>query len=593
MSDHCDVKPLMPRIAAHWLEALKALQFSEGWPEGPSYWIYNRAEPYPLAADCFISATGGREESAGVLIRSVMRKAGLWQLYQYGPNGVFEPYGDSAGSLRLGETGWWTVTMDHYAKVSQDPALAAAADFFRNRSPAPYGKRPYYWYIAVSYDPELRPRSGYDPLRPEAWLSKNMPQSMLFGRRSYGVAFFRGQWGNPDELFASFKAGDLLAHHDHYDVGTFTIQRGGNLVPQTGYYGSYFDEHRLGYQVQTVSANSLLVLAPGEFSEYLAGNPKRWRWLSGGQRVISPTGFNCCSLEHFRKQLRNGPHLERAEIVSWESQPNLFDYVAADITAAYNSTVYCEHGNEPKVSLVTRQFLYLRSEEVFVIYDRVETTNPRFVPKFVLHSLSNPLTDHEELIVGDSDNGILETSDKVATSGDGDGKLRTQVVLPEKARILKIGGPDYAFYVEYDGDQEDGFDGKNLTEGIRERGDGERLDQWRIEVEPDPVQRSTRYLIVLQPELAGNSRPVSVGRVQSNPEVDCVRVGRATVAFARRDEAVRELQVGHRDSSDLLLLLDAVPGISYNVGNLRVEASKEGVLTVHNPPVGSIAIKAD
>jgi len=133
----------MPRIAAHWLEALKALQFSEGWPEGPSYWIYNRAEPYPLAADCFISATGGREELAGVLIRSVMRKAGLWQLYQYGPNGVFEPYGDSAGSLRLGETGWWTVTMDHYAKVSQDPALAAAADFSRNRSPAPYGKRPY------------------------------------------------------------------------------------------------------------------------------------------------------------------------------------------------------------------------------------------------------------------------------------------------------------------------------------------------------------------------------------------------------------------------------------------------------------------
>ena len=143
VAEHLDKKTLR-RAAAHYIDALRALQYSEGWPEGASYWIYNRAGPYPLAADCLMSATG-LETIDGIPIRQVMRKIGLWQLYQYAPNGTFEPYGDSSGSLRLGRTGWWSLTTDHYARLSREPALMAAGDYFRNRSPHPYGRRPYYW----------------------------------------------------------------------------------------------------------------------------------------------------------------------------------------------------------------------------------------------------------------------------------------------------------------------------------------------------------------------------------------------------------------------------------------------------------------
>lgn len=524
---------LLRRATAHWLEGLKALQFSDGWPEGASYWIYNRAGPYALAADCVLTATG-LEVVDGVSLREVLRTAGLWQLYQFGPNEVFEPYGDSAGSLRLGETGWWTLTTDYFAKVSREPAVAAAGDFFRNRSPDPYGRRPYSWYVALSYDPTARPSDpDYDPARPELWMRRHLPQAMLFGRNSYGVAFFRGDWGDPAETFASFKAGDLLAHHDHYDTGTFTLQKGGNLAPQTGYYGSYFQEHRLGYQVQTVSSNSLLILAPGEYSPRLRRTPGRWSWLSGGQRVISPTGFHCLSLAHYRRQLQEGPHLERASISAWESVSGLYDYVAADITSAYNSTRFAEAGNPAKVSLVTRQFLYLRPEQVFLLYDRVETTDPRYLPKFLLHSLTRPESDQEEVITGAADNGILSSRSRRFWQEHESGLLTLEILLPRRTRTLKIGGPDFSFYVEWDGDQENGFNGKHLTEGVGERGGQDRPDQWRLEVEPLEVNLTTRFLHLLIPRLKSFSPSPPQGRLlESDPSVYAAGIGSWTVVVS-------------------------------------------------------------
>ncbi len=211
------------RATGHYAGALRALDFSEGWPEGPSYWIYNRALPYAMAADCFLTATG-EEKLAGIAVRDVMRKIGLWTVYSYTPNGVFEPHGDSVGSLRLGETGMWEASVDYFARLSRDAGVVAGADFIRLRSPAPYGKRPIHWYAALAYDPSVRPRKGYDAQRPGLWLRANMPQTMLFGRESLGVAFMREKWGDVDELYASFKAGDMLAHHDNYNAGHFSIQ---------------------------------------------------------------------------------------------------------------------------------------------------------------------------------------------------------------------------------------------------------------------------------------------------------------------------------------------------------------------------------
>jgi len=591
VADEPGMERQLVRATAHWLESLRAIQFSEGWPEGASYWIYNRAGPYALAADCVLTATGS-EMVEDVPIREVMRTIGLWQIYQYGPNGVFEPYGDSSGSLHLGDTGWWTLTTDHYAKLSGEPILAAGGDYFRNHSPAPYGKRNYHWNSAMTYAPEVRPDDpDYDPSRPEQWMQEHMPQALLFGRDSYGVAYFRSKWGDPNELFASFKAGDLLAHHDHYDVGNFTIQRGGELVPQTGFYGSYYEEHRLGYQVQTVSANSLLILAPGEYSNYLRNREDWWPWVSGGQRVISPTGFNCLSREHYQLQLEDGPHLERATIKTWESVPDLYDYVAADITAAYNSTRFTEPGNRAKVDLVTRQFLYLRPEEAFVVYDRVETTDESFEPRFLLHSNAKPLSTEEKVLVGSEQNGIMETLDHVFYHQYANGRLNATLLLPRELKAYKIGGPDYCFYVEYDGDPQDGFDGKNLIEGSGRRGSVRKVDQWRLEIAPGKSTRSTRFLAVLLPRLLTDSRPLPVVRmVASGSPVTVLQVGEKLLVFAHDPESVETFRLPEAIQGECLLL-DAVPGGRYQVREGQTaRASEEGVLRFLHPGQGELEI---
>ncbi|MFB3825952.1 MAG: hypothetical protein ACE15B_04250 [Bryobacteraceae bacterium] len=569
----------LARATAHYVQALRALRFSEGWPEGPSYWIYNRAAPYALAADCFLTATGS-DSIAGIPIRELMRTIGLWSLYQFGPNRVFEPYGDSSGSLRLGETGWWEVTADYFARLSRDPNLAAGADWFRKLSPTPYGKGPLRWWAALAYAPQRNPAA------PERRLRDHLPQARLFGRASLGVAFFRGEWGDADELFASFKAGDLLAHHDHYDAGHFSIQYGGLLAPLTGIYGDpggYYGAYRLGYAVQTVAANSLLILAPGETSGGLrAVKGAPWTALSGGQRVIRPTGFDCVSLEHFEAQRDAGPHLRRARITAFDGAPGRFDYVSADITPAYNSTHWAEPGAEAKVSLVTRQFLYLRPERAFVIYDRVQTTRPSYVPKFLLHALSKPLTGREKLLVGASaDNGILESFDRRFTVAHQRGVLTAVSLLPERTRTLKIGGRNYYAYVEKDGDQSDGFDGVNLEGGDpalpRET---KQLGLWRAEIEPAEPGVSHRFLTVLFPRLARESAPLpETELVKAGDAAHAVRIGNTVAVFARTPGPLGEVTLSGA-APIRAIVLDARPGRVYDAGRRTAAASTEGVLEI-------------
>jgi hypothetical protein len=584
---------LLRRAAGHYIASLKALQFSEGWPEGASYWIYNRAGPYAVAADCVITALGS-DRIGDVAIREVMRKIGLWQVYQFAPNKVFEPYGDSAGSLMLGETGWWELTTDYYARLARDPALMAGADYIRNASPSPYGKRAYYWYAALAFDPTARPKGDYDPARPELWMRAQLPQAMLFGRDSMGVAFFRGQWGDAEETYATFKAGDLLAHHDHYDTGHFGIQRGGQLAPRTGLYGpdGYTGRHRLGYAIQTVAANSLLVLVPGETSAYLGGRKDNlWSALSGGQRIIRPTGFDCVSLEHFRAQLTAGSHLERATITAFESLPGGLDYIAADITAAYNSTRFAEPGSRPKVSLVTRQFLYLRGEQAFVVYDRVETTDPAFAPRWLLHHAVKPEGGIEEQLAGDGpDDGILETDARTLASTHGSGRLVHVALLPEKARVVKIGGPNFNCYVEKDGDESNGFDGETCKGGepLKPRV-AKQLGLWRTQVGPAEPAKSTRFLNVLLVGPAEGWTPAGAKLSESSDAAYAVTVGGTVCVFAREPKPLEKFSLSAPGLR--CVILDAAPGAVYSMGDAKIKASAEGVLVVDRLPEGKAELE--
>jgi hypothetical protein len=241
--------------------------------------------------------------------------------------------------------------------------------------------------------------------------------------------------------------------------------------------------------------------------------------------------------------------------------PGRYDYVAADITAAYNSTLWSEPGSSPKVSLVTRQFLYLRPEEAFVVYDRVETTGAGYLPKFLLHSLAKPSSTAERLLAGNSaEDGILETLDRRLVTAHGRGVLTQVVLLPEDARTVKIGGPSFNCYVEEDSDPGDGFDGVNLEGGdpFAARNSAQ-LGLWRTEVEPTRPGTSTRFLHVLLPRLAADRRPLpAVERVEAGPQAHAVRVDQTTVVFARQPGAAGPFTV-RASAPGRLLVMDAQP----------------------------------
>jgi len=109
----------------HWQQALKATHASGGWPEGPTYWINNRAITFPLAYQSFESAVSGSPALAVADPLEDLRTLGLWQAYTERGDGSFERYGDVSSAVRI-SNGTPARSMDYYALVTQDPALGAA-----------------------------------------------------------------------------------------------------------------------------------------------------------------------------------------------------------------------------------------------------------------------------------------------------------------------------------------------------------------------------------------------------------------------------------------------------------------------------------
>ncbi len=496
------------RALAHYADAVRALQLAEGWPEGTSYWIYNRAFPFALAADCYRTATG-KTAIAGLDVREGLRRVALWQLYSLRPDLSFARYGDCWEDGLIAGIGLWQPVVDYYARITGDPVCVAISDLFRERSRRLYHPGRNAWSAVLTYDPKIPMPDGYDPKHPEAFLNARLPQSYLCGRHSLGEVFLTEGWGDPEAVYVTFKAGDVMAHHGHYDQGSFTIFCGSPLAVHSGNYADYFSPYRLGYFVQSVSKNTLLIHAPGEFSNFSrrAGN---YDSVTGGQRVVMPSGSHIVSVDDWFNNLYRGKHYAAGDILAFESVPGVVDYISSDLTRAYDSTLYAEPGNPAKVSSVTRRFAYLRQPKAVVVLDRVVTTNPDYRTDWLLHTPTKPVSESERRVEGDPEDGILETRDRWLRMDYDKGRLFIQSLLPEKARLLKIGGPHYRHYVETE------RGGENL-EPSEERREPEWYGRWRLQISDAAAGNEHIFLHVLWPRLAGAEAPAPAELVSRRP----------------------------------------------------------------------------
>jgi len=95
---------LLTRAQSHFLDALRALEITEGWPEGYNYWINNRAFPVVLACLSHINAVKAPEINNR--IKRVLERLGYWHIYGARPIGGFELFGDSGPRVDLKDSAY-------------------------------------------------------------------------------------------------------------------------------------------------------------------------------------------------------------------------------------------------------------------------------------------------------------------------------------------------------------------------------------------------------------------------------------------------------------------------------------------------------
>jgi hypothetical protein len=479
---------LVSRAQGHFLETIKALELTEGWPEGYNYWINSRAFLIALAGSAYLNGLDRPLQAERV--RRVLRRVGYWTLYATRPDRRIEGLGDEGPRVDLKDE--TRRVIDLIAQLTRDPVLAAYSSSLGQLHGAESYYRDYRWGFRLFNDPSLAPAPGTSL----TGLFSGLPSAELFGRNALNLAYLRSGW-TPDATFISFRAGDIFTHHGHYDAGHFSLFKGAPLAINSGAYGGFFSPNRLNYAIRSIAKNTLLILRPGEKvqpNRFFADNV-----ADGGQRVVLPTGSAIHDVQHWLDNHEKGLHLQGGRLERFEHREGDYTYLAADLTAAYNTPAHDEGGWGGKVEQVERQLLYLPSEDRLLIRDRVRAVKADFVKKWLLHTVGQPHIEGLRVLKGNRDNGILESNSDMALAQNGRGWLTVQRILPQDAVIRLVGGQDYQYYVEADGDDSQ-LDGINFNQGASAQPWFD-IGMWRLEIQPGAPRQEDAFLMVLTPAL--------------------------------------------------------------------------------------------
>ncbi|MBI5502485.1 MAG: MYXO-CTERM sorting domain-containing protein [Deltaproteobacteria bacterium] len=180
-----------------------------------------------------------------------------------------------------------------------------------------------------------------------------------------------------------------MSAHQHDEAGSFQIFRRAILTGPGGAYDAYNSDHWQNYYSQhSVHANTLAIVQPGGFFPTLQSlaDPSA-NVNDGGQRVLgldlSGSTHQVPDLDAYRAKKDGGPLYETGTMETF-THAACYDYVACDVTAAYDSPGFATNGNTAKVVEVSRQFVFL-PPDVLLIFDRVESTDPSYRKRFLLH----------------------------------------------------------------------------------------------------------------------------------------------------------------------------------------------------------------
>lgn len=487
-------RALIASAQDHFLDTLQSVAITEVWPEGYSYWINNRGFYFALAASAYINGLENSQHADEV--KQLLERVGLWHIYATRPDNKIQGYGDEGPRTDLKDE--TRRVIDIIASTTGNQQLASYSLYLQKLHGSESYFRDYRWGFHLFNNPELLPAAATGSLEDLAdWL----PKAKLFGRNGSNALYIRSDWG-PEATYINYRAGHSFTHHGHYDAGHFTLFKGQPLAVNSSTYGVYTSANRLNYSLRTLAKNSLLIQRPGEHVK-----PNRFftdNVAAGGQRMTLPTGSAIKSIQQWQDNLYKSQHLEGAELEQFSSTAD-YTYIQSDLTPAYNNTQYDETGDGGKVSRVQRALLYLNQEDILLVHDRIKTTNPAYRAKWLLHSLNKPQVGNEQALKGSTHNGIILSTSQQALIQEKQSSLKINVLLPQNASMHLVGGSDYRYYVETDGD-DTVLDGKNMYSGSKQAPWFEQAN-WRTEIF-SPAQNTTKHFLVALAPAATGLHPV-------------------------------------------------------------------------------------
>lgn len=346
----------------------------------------------------------------------------------------------------------------------------------------------------------------------------------------FGWMIARTGWG-ANSVVAEMKVNEqFYGNHQHLDGGAFQIYYKGPLAIDSGSYqgssGGYNSPHNKNYFKRTIAHNSLLIYDPSErFAcwNYGGGDKTEFAANDGGQRMPGDRWDTCRSFKDLLSESYTVGKTLAHEFGPDRHTPE-YSYLKGDITKAYTA----------KVKDVRRSFVFLNLEPegnadrnpegvvtdipaVMVVYDHVVSSDPSFKKFWLLHSVEEPQT-------GNSDFTVTRTKD-----GDS-GKLHCNVLLPEKAKVEKVGGPGKEFWVF----------GENYPNAATTRPDpcNER-GAWRVEVTPAKESAEDCFLNVIQVSDKDCGSQLAVKRIDAEKVVG-VEVADRIVIFNRESAQMSE-----------------------------------------------------
>ncbi len=327
--------------------------------------------------------------------------------------------------------------------------------------------------------------------------SLNYPLAHHF--RGAGHVYMRSEWDNPDATWSFFGAGPKLAGHSRDDEGHFLIARKGWLVMRGGGRGGNEDNLYAG---GSLMFNLVTIYDPDE--QFRRTNKKQ---RPNGPKVVNNENDGGLLRYVYSSNSRDN----RAEVKAYYNDEH-FTYTAADITEGYSAG---------KVREVTRQFLYIRGErEFFVIFDRVEATDPTFPKTWFLHMPSEPevsgqpsvlVPEHVVSFKGNQSSWLSDPAGLGDVASSGRSRAILNTLLPEKATIVKRGGEGHDFW----GNPHEPSAQYSHTGAGSDR---PPLVPWRLEVESGEKSAREYFLHVLEIRDEGDksSTPVSLLKSDSH-----------------------------------------------------------------------------